>query len=125
MMSSMYCRRSVLNSCNWNIPSWKRRTQPDGRAMIINIFVHSAHTSGAMRGVFAAEGNQAARRYVLMRAKINRLNDPLKRSSLDIRAAILQNTGFHIHLEPCIEYSYSRQNYSAWHLRPATSSHQC
>ncbi|HKF03765.1 MAG TPA: DinB family protein [Candidatus Sulfotelmatobacter sp.] len=27
----------------WNIPSWKGRTQPDGRAMIMNMFVHTAH----------------------------------------------------------------------------------
>jgi uncharacterized damage-inducible protein DinB len=27
----------------WHIPSWKGRTDPDGRAMIINMFVHTAH----------------------------------------------------------------------------------
>jgi hypothetical protein len=27
----------------WNIPSWKGRTNPDGRAMILNMFVHTAH----------------------------------------------------------------------------------
>lgn len=27
----------------WHIPTWKGRTDPDGRAMIINMFVHTAH----------------------------------------------------------------------------------
>jgi uncharacterized damage-inducible protein DinB len=27
----------------WHIPSWKRRNDPDGRAMILNMFVHTAH----------------------------------------------------------------------------------
>ena len=27
----------------WHIPSWKGRTNPDGRAMILNMFVHTAH----------------------------------------------------------------------------------
>jgi uncharacterized damage-inducible protein DinB len=27
----------------WHIPSWKGRTDPEGRAMIINMFVHTAH----------------------------------------------------------------------------------
>jgi len=27
----------------WLIPSWKGHTDPDGRAMIINMFVHTAH----------------------------------------------------------------------------------
>lgn len=27
----------------WHIPSWKARTDPDGRAMIMNMFVHTAH----------------------------------------------------------------------------------
>lgn len=27
----------------WHIPSWKGRTDPDGRAMIVNMFVHTAH----------------------------------------------------------------------------------
>ena len=27
----------------WHIPSWKGRTDPDGRAMILNMFVHTAH----------------------------------------------------------------------------------
>ena len=27
----------------WHIPSWKGRTEPDGRAMILNMFVHTAH----------------------------------------------------------------------------------
>jgi uncharacterized damage-inducible protein DinB len=27
----------------WHIPSWKDRTDPDGRAMIMNMFVHTAH----------------------------------------------------------------------------------
>jgi uncharacterized damage-inducible protein DinB len=27
----------------WHIPSWKGHTDPDGRAMIMNMFVHTAH----------------------------------------------------------------------------------
>jgi uncharacterized damage-inducible protein DinB len=27
----------------WHIPSWQGRTDPDGRAMIMNMFVHTAH----------------------------------------------------------------------------------
>jgi uncharacterized damage-inducible protein DinB len=27
----------------WHIPSWQGRTNPDGRAMIMNMFVHTAH----------------------------------------------------------------------------------
>jgi uncharacterized damage-inducible protein DinB len=27
----------------WHVPSWKGRQDPDGRAMIINMFVHTAH----------------------------------------------------------------------------------
>lgn len=27
----------------WHIPSWQGRTDPDGRAMIVNMFVHTAH----------------------------------------------------------------------------------
>ena len=27
----------------WHIPSWKGRADPDGRAMILNMFVHTAH----------------------------------------------------------------------------------
>lgn len=27
----------------WHIDSWKGRTDPDGRAMILNMFVHTAH----------------------------------------------------------------------------------
>jgi uncharacterized damage-inducible protein DinB len=27
----------------WHIPSWKGRPDPDGRAMIMNMFVHTAH----------------------------------------------------------------------------------
>jgi len=27
----------------WHVPSWKGRTEPDGRAMILNMFVHTAH----------------------------------------------------------------------------------
>lgn len=27
----------------WHIPSWKGRTDPDGRAMVVNMFVHTAH----------------------------------------------------------------------------------
>jgi uncharacterized damage-inducible protein DinB len=28
---------------SWHIPSWKGRNDPDGRAMILNMFVHTAH----------------------------------------------------------------------------------
>jgi uncharacterized damage-inducible protein DinB len=28
---------------SWHVPSWKGRTDPDGRAMILNMFVHTAH----------------------------------------------------------------------------------
>ena len=27
----------------WDIPSWNGRNDPDGRAMILNMFVHTAH----------------------------------------------------------------------------------
>jgi len=27
----------------WHIPSWTGRNDPDGRAMILNMFVHTAH----------------------------------------------------------------------------------
>jgi len=27
----------------WHVPSWKARPDPDGRAMLINMFVHTAH----------------------------------------------------------------------------------
>ena len=27
----------------WHIPSWKGRNDPDGREMILNMFVHTAH----------------------------------------------------------------------------------
>ena len=27
----------------WHLPSWKGRSDPDGRAMIMNMFVHTAH----------------------------------------------------------------------------------
>jgi DinB superfamily len=27
----------------WRIPSWKGRNDPDGRAMVLNMFVHTAH----------------------------------------------------------------------------------
>ena len=27
----------------WHIPSWKARQDPDGRAMVLNMFVHTAH----------------------------------------------------------------------------------
>jgi uncharacterized damage-inducible protein DinB len=27
----------------WHIPSWKGHTDPEGRAMIVNMFVHTAH----------------------------------------------------------------------------------
>jgi uncharacterized damage-inducible protein DinB len=27
----------------WHVPSWQGRTDPDGRAMIMNMFVHTAH----------------------------------------------------------------------------------
>jgi len=27
----------------WHVPSWKGRTETDGRAMVMNMFVHTAH----------------------------------------------------------------------------------
>lgn len=27
----------------WHVPSWKARPDPDGRAMVMNMFVHTAH----------------------------------------------------------------------------------
>jgi uncharacterized damage-inducible protein DinB len=27
----------------WHVPSWQGRTDPDGRAMLLNMFVHTAH----------------------------------------------------------------------------------
>ncbi len=31
----------------WHIPSWKGRTDPNGRAMVMNMFVHTAHHRAA------------------------------------------------------------------------------
>ena len=40
----------------WHIPSWKGRSDPDGRAMILNMFVHTAHDR-AVRGLYASQGH--------------------------------------------------------------------
>jgi uncharacterized damage-inducible protein DinB len=40
----------------WHIPSWKGRTDPDGRAMIINMFVHTAHHRAQCEVYMRAKG---------------------------------------------------------------------
>ena len=40
----------------WNIPSWKGRTNPDGRAMILNMFVHTAHHRAQCEVYLRAKG---------------------------------------------------------------------
>jgi uncharacterized damage-inducible protein DinB len=41
---------------NWHIPSWKGRTDPDGRAMILNMFVHTAHHRAQCEVYLRAKG---------------------------------------------------------------------
>lgn len=40
----------------WHIPSWKGRNDPDGRAMIINMFVHTAHHRAQCEVYLRAKG---------------------------------------------------------------------
>ena len=40
----------------WHIPSWKARTDPDGRAMIMNMFVHTAHHRAQCEVYLRAKG---------------------------------------------------------------------
>jgi uncharacterized damage-inducible protein DinB len=42
----------------WHIPSWKGRTDPDGRAMILNMFVHTAHHRAQCDVYLRAKGIQ-------------------------------------------------------------------
>jgi uncharacterized damage-inducible protein DinB len=40
----------------WQIPSWKGRNDPDGRAMILNMFVHTAHHRAQCEVYLRAKG---------------------------------------------------------------------
>jgi uncharacterized damage-inducible protein DinB len=40
----------------WHIPSWKGRNYPDGRAMILNMFVHTAHHRAQCEVYLRAKG---------------------------------------------------------------------
>ena len=40
----------------WHIPSWKGRNDPDGRAMILNMFVHTAHHRAQCEVYMRAKG---------------------------------------------------------------------
>ena len=40
----------------WHIPSWKDRTDPDGRAMMLNMFVHTAHHRAQCEVYMRAKG---------------------------------------------------------------------
>jgi uncharacterized damage-inducible protein DinB len=40
----------------WHVPTWKGRTDPDGRAMILNMFVHTAHHRAACEVYMRAKG---------------------------------------------------------------------
>jgi uncharacterized damage-inducible protein DinB len=40
----------------WHIPSWKGRPDPDGRAMIMNMFVHTAHHRAQCEVYMRAKG---------------------------------------------------------------------
>jgi uncharacterized damage-inducible protein DinB len=40
----------------WHIPSWKGRTDPNGRAMIVNMFVHTAHHRAQCEVYLRAKG---------------------------------------------------------------------
>lgn len=41
---------------SWHIPSWKGRNDPDGRAMILNMFVHTAHHRAQCEVYLRAKG---------------------------------------------------------------------
>ena len=40
----------------WHIPSWKGRNDPDGRAMMLNMFVHTAHHRAQCEVYLRAKG---------------------------------------------------------------------
>lgn len=40
----------------WHIPSWKGRNDPDGRAMVMNMFVHTAHHRAQCEVYLRAKG---------------------------------------------------------------------
>ena len=40
----------------WHIPSWKPRSDPDGRSMILNMFVHTAHHRAQCEVYLRAKG---------------------------------------------------------------------
>jgi uncharacterized damage-inducible protein DinB len=40
----------------WHIPSWKGRNDPDGRAMVLNMFVHTAHHRAQCEVYMRAKG---------------------------------------------------------------------
>jgi uncharacterized damage-inducible protein DinB len=40
----------------WHIPSWRGRNDPDGRAMILNMFVHTAHHRAQCEVYLRAKG---------------------------------------------------------------------
>lgn len=40
----------------WHIPSWKGRNDPDGRAMMLNMFVHTAHHRAQCEVYMRAKG---------------------------------------------------------------------
>jgi uncharacterized damage-inducible protein DinB len=40
----------------WHIRSWKDRTDPDGRAMLMNMFVHTAHHRAQCEVYMPAKG---------------------------------------------------------------------
>jgi uncharacterized damage-inducible protein DinB len=40
----------------WHVPSWKGRNDPDGRAMIVNMFVHTAHHRAQCEVYLRAKG---------------------------------------------------------------------
>jgi uncharacterized damage-inducible protein DinB len=40
----------------WHIPSWKGRNDPEGRAMILNMFVHTAHHRAQCEVYMRAKG---------------------------------------------------------------------
>jgi uncharacterized damage-inducible protein DinB len=40
----------------WQIPSWKGRNDPDGRAMVLNMFVHTAHHRAQCEVYMRAKG---------------------------------------------------------------------
>ena len=51
----------------WHIPSWKGRNDPDGRAMILNMFVHARHHRAQCEVYMRAKGIKPPRLHVLKR----------------------------------------------------------